>query len=84
MSEINNSLNKYQVIVRVCLFILAAIAMFGGVLQMLLGQPDTAPRLDNIHRFMAGVYFSMGVIALQWHSVKPHLLYQKKPTNSSA
>ncbi len=31
---------------------------------MFLGQPDTSPRLDNVHRFMAGVYFSTGLIAL--------------------
>jgi len=44
-----------QQIVQVCLFIVAAIAMVGGALQMVLGQPDTLPRLDNVHRFMAGV-----------------------------
>lgn len=30
---------------------------------MYLGEPETTPRLDNVHRFMAGVYFSCGVIA---------------------
>ena len=44
-----------QVVVQVCLFLIAAIAMFGGALQFVLGQPDTSPRLDNVHRFMAGV-----------------------------
>jgi hypothetical protein len=58
------ALSTSQVIVQVCLFIVAAIAMFGGTVQMFLGQPDTSPRLDNVHRFMAGVYFSMGIIAL--------------------
>lgn len=53
-----------QIVVRVCLFIFAAIAMFGGTLQMVLGQPDTSPRLDNVHRFMAGIYLSMGFICL--------------------
>lgn len=53
-----------QVVVQVCLFLVAAIALFGGALQMFLGQPDTSPRLDNVHRFMAGVYFSTGLIAL--------------------
>ena len=48
-----------QIVVRVCLFVVAAIAMFGGALQFFLGQPETAPRLDNVHRFMAGVYFSV-------------------------
>ena len=52
-----------QQIVQVCLFIVAAIAIVGGALQMVLGQPDTLPRLDNVHRFMAGVYFSTGVIS---------------------
>jgi len=58
------ALSTSQLIVQVCLFIVAAIAMFGGTVQMVLGQPDTSPRLDNVHRFMAGVYFSMGLIAL--------------------
>jgi hypothetical protein len=53
-----------QVVVQVCLFLVAAIALAGGALQMFLGQPDTSPRLDNVHRFMAGVYFSTGLISL--------------------
>lgn len=53
-----------QHIVQICLFLVAAIALFGGTLQFLLGQPDTSPRLDNVHRFMAGVYFSTGLICL--------------------
>lgn len=53
-----------QWVVRVCLFVVAAIAMFGGTVQMVLGQPDASPQLDNVHRFMAGVYFSTGVISL--------------------
>jgi hypothetical protein len=53
-----------QVVVQVCLFLIAAIAMFGGALQLYLGQPETSPRLDNVHRFMAGVYFSTGIISL--------------------
>lgn len=52
-----------QHVVQVCLFIVAAIAMFGGTVQMVLGQPDTSPRLDNVHRFMAGVYFATGLIS---------------------
>jgi hypothetical protein len=57
-----------QLVVRICLLLVAAIALFGGALQMYLGQPDTSPRLDNVHRFMAGVYFSTGVISL-WAAV---------------
>ena len=53
-----------QIVVRVCLFLVAAIAMLGGTLQMALGQPDTLPRLDNVHRFMAGVYLGTGLICL--------------------
>jgi hypothetical protein len=53
-----------QLVVRLCLLLVAAIAIAGGALQMYLGQPDTAPRLDNIHRFMAGVYLSTGFISL--------------------
>jgi hypothetical protein len=58
------ALTVSQIVVRVCLFLVAAIAISGGVLQMVLGQPDTSPRLDNVHRFMAGVYLSTGFIAL--------------------
>ena len=52
-----------QRIVQVCLFIVAAIALFGGTLQMSLGQPETIPRLDNVHSFMGGTYLSMGIIS---------------------
>ena len=51
-----------QRVVQVCLFLVSAIAVLGGSLQMYLGQPDTAPRLDNVHRFMAGVYLATGLI----------------------
>ncbi len=57
-------LSASQIVVRVCLFIVSAIALFGGSLQMYLGQPDTSPRLDNVHRFMAGVYLSTGLISV--------------------
>ena len=60
----NPSMLTSQRIVQVCLFLVAAIAMFGGALQMYLGEPQTLPRLDNVHRFMAGVYFSTGLINL--------------------
>ena len=53
-----------QRIVQICLFLLAAIGIFGGTVQMFLGQPDTTPRLDNVHRFMAGVYLGTGIISL--------------------
>ncbi|MDB6000197.1 MAG: hypothetical protein JWP52_1896 [Rhizobacter sp.] len=43
-----------QHITQISLFIVAAIAIFGGTVQIVLGQPDTSPRLDNVHRFMAG------------------------------
>ena len=57
-----------QTVVQVCLFIVAAIAISGGTLQMILGQPQTEPRLDNVHRFMAGVYLSTGLISL-WAAI---------------
>ena len=53
-----------QRVVQICLLLLAAIGMFGGALQMVLGQPETTPRLDNVHRFMAGIYFGSALIAL--------------------
>ena len=52
-----------QRVVQVCLFLVAAIAMFGGTVQLLLGQPETTPRLDNLHRFMGGVYLATGIIS---------------------
>jgi hypothetical protein len=57
-----------QIVVRVCLFVVAAIAISGGALQMYLGEPDTSPRLDNVHRFMAGVYLATGFINL-WAAI---------------
>lgn len=58
-----NPLPVSKRIIQVCLFLVAAIALFGGTLQMFLGEPTISPRLDNVHRFMAGVYFSMGLIS---------------------
>jgi hypothetical protein len=57
-----------QRVVQACLFLVAAIAVFGGTLQMYLGQPETSPQLDNVHRFMAGVYLSTGPISL-WAAI---------------
>ena len=57
------ALSASRITARVCLFAFAAIGIFGGCLQMALGQPDTSPRLDNVHRFMAGIYLSTGVIS---------------------
>jgi hypothetical protein len=51
-----------QRVVQVCLYLFATIAVIGGTLQMVLGQPDTTPRLDNVHRFLAGVYLVTGFI----------------------
>src|ERR1041385_7044322 len=58
------ALTTSQIITAAGLFLAAAIALAGGTLQMYLGQPDTSPRLDNVHRFMAGVYLSTGFICL--------------------
>ena len=52
-----------QRVVQICLLLMAAIGLFGGSLQMVLGQPDTTPRLDNVHRFMAGIYLGSGLLA---------------------
>ena len=60
----NNKLSLAQRIIQTCLFLLALITLYGGALQMYLGEPETTARLDNIHRFMAGVYFSMGPLAI--------------------
>jgi hypothetical protein len=53
-----------QRVVQVCLFLFTAIGLFGGTVQMYLGEPETTPRLDNIHRFMAGIYLTTGIISL--------------------
>ena len=52
-----------QRVVQVCCLLFAAIGIFGGTVQMSLGEPDTTPRLDNIHRFLAGVYLACGIIS---------------------
>ena len=57
-----------QRVVQLCLFLFAAIGMFGGSLQMYLGQPETSPRLDNVHRFLAGIYLGCGLICL-WAAI---------------
>ena len=60
----SDRLTARQRIVQISLLLVAGIAIPGGTLQMYLGQPETGPRLDNIHRFMAGVYLSTGFIIL--------------------
>ncbi len=57
-----------QLIARIGPFLIAAIAIFGVSLQMYLGRPNTSRRLDNVHRFMAGVYLGTGLISL-WAGV---------------
>jgi hypothetical protein len=57
-----------QRIVQVCLFLFAAIAMSGGALQMVRGQPETTPGLDNAHRFLAGIFLGCGLICL-WAAI---------------
>ena len=64
----NNKLSLAQRIIQTCLFLLALITLYGGALQIYLGEPETTARLDNIHRFMAGVYFSMGPLAI-WAAI---------------
>jgi hypothetical protein len=60
----DTSLLISQRVVQICLFLFAAIGLFGGTLQLYLGQPDTTPRLDNVHRFMAGIYLGTAIICL--------------------
>jgi len=62
------ALRPSQRVTQISLFLVAFIAIAGGTLQMVLGQPDTTPRLDNVHRFMAGIYLFMGVICA-WAAV---------------
>ena len=60
----NSQLLPSQRVVQICLFLFAAIGLTGGTLQMYLGQPETTPRLDNVHRFLAGVYLGTAIICL--------------------
>jgi hypothetical protein len=62
------SMPASQRVVQISLFVVAAIAISGGTLQMYLGEPQVSPRLDNVHRFMAGVYLSTGFINL-WAAI---------------
>ena len=57
-----------QRVVQICLFLFAGIGLIGGGLQMYVGQPETTPRLDNVHRFLAGVYLGTAVICL-WAAI---------------
>ena len=52
-----------QRVTQVSLYLVALISLLGGTLQMVLGQPETVPRLDNIHRFLAGIYLGSTFIA---------------------
>ncbi|MFD0009088.1 DUF4345 domain-containing protein [Streptomyces sp. NPDC127178] len=54
--------------IRVCLFLIAAIGLVRSAAQFVLGQPTTTPRLDNVHRFMAGIYFGSAVL-VAWTAV---------------
>lgn len=56
-------------VVQICLFVFAFIGIVGGTLQMVLGQPATTPRLDNVHRFLAGIYLGMGIVSL-WAALR--------------
>ena len=62
------SMPTSQRVVQISLFLVAAIAILGGTLQMYLGEPQVSARLDNVHRFMAGVYLSTGFINL-WAAI---------------
>jgi hypothetical protein len=61
-------LRPAQRVTQASLFLVAFICVAGGTLQMFLGEPASGARLDNVHRFMAGVYFSTGFINL-WAAI---------------
>ncbi|MEO6018593.1 MAG: DUF4345 domain-containing protein [Polaromonas sp.] len=61
-SAIGAKMRPSQRVTQVSLFVVAFICIAGGTLQMFLGEPASGARLDNVHRFMAGVYFSTGFI----------------------
>jgi hypothetical protein len=56
---------------QICLFLISFICFLGGTVQMLKGDPPvklekeiSQPNVDNIHRFLGGVYFSFGIVAV--------------------
>jgi hypothetical protein len=53
-----------EIVLQACLGLFGLIALAGGTLQMWIGQPETTARLDNVHRFMGGVYLSTAPISL--------------------
>lgn len=55
-------LRPSQRVVQVILYLIGAIALIGGTVQFFLGEPETTARLDNVHRFLAGIYFGCGLI----------------------
>jgi hypothetical protein len=57
-----------QRIVQVCLLVVAAIALTGGLRQMYLGRPEATVLLDSLHRYLAGVYLGCGIIVL-WAAI---------------
>jgi len=66
MTETKNivALLPSQRVTQVCLFLLTVVCLLDGSIQMYLGEPNTTPSLDNIHRFMAGIHMACGFIAL--------------------
>lgn len=64
----NSPLLTSQRVMQACLYLMAAIGLFGGALRMYLGERDATARRDNVHRFMDGVYFATGIINL-WAAV---------------
>ncbi len=51
-------------VVSLCLYFVGVIAVLGGAFQFIKGRPEGTPAQDNIHRFMAGVYFCAGIAGL--------------------
>jgi hypothetical protein len=71
-SKFNNTpLMMSEKISQICLFLVSFICFLGGTVQMLKGddppvktEKESSPNVDNIHRFLGGVYFSFGIIAV--------------------
>ena len=57
-----------QRVAQVCLLILGAIALFSGMRQIYFGQPETDVPLDDLHHFMASIYFGCAFIVL-WAAI---------------
>lgn len=53
------------IILQLIFMVLSLLALVGSIKSMMQGPPkDVSQQLDSVYRFMAGVYFGVGIICL--------------------